>query len=135
MSGGVFSDGYQYVPLIAPSEIWSIAGHAAPGPVGAETLADGTGSERAADGVAGPGAAVQPRTSVAMRIAIRPGMGRVCACGARRRAPVSNRYLDRLSHHGRGRRSAPICRHAFILPSAPGPGGSDAWPPSIATNS
>src|SRR6266550_2063560 len=78
--GGLPSEGYPNFPLIPPSEIWRIAGHAAAGPpLGAGTLAVAAGSERDGDGVVGLGAAVQARANVRMKTAMRPGMHRVCS--------------------------------------------------------
>src|SRR5438093_8763718 len=79
-SGGLPSEGYPNFPLIAPSEIWRMAGHAAPGaPDAGTTPTVAAGSERAGDDVGVVGAAVQARTIVTTKTATRRGIRRVCA--------------------------------------------------------
>src|SRR6058998_351481 len=78
-SGGLLSEGYPNFPLIAPSEIWRIAGHAAAGAPDAGTLAVAAGSERAGDDVGAIGAAVQASAIVTTNTATRAGMRGVCA--------------------------------------------------------
>src|SRR3989454_11485523 len=79
-SGGLPSEGYPNFPLIAPSEIWRIAGHAAAGaPDAGTTPTVAAGSERAGDDVGVGGAAVQARAIVATQTATPPGIRPVCA--------------------------------------------------------
>src|SRR2546428_14072989 len=57
-SGGLPSEGYPNFPLIAPSEIWRIAGHAAAGaPDAGTTPTVAAGSGRAGGGGGGVGGA------------------------------------------------------------------------------